>query len=196
MRAGVRRTRVGCAFHRWYTPGTGRYTRTDPINLGRLLNLTSLTNLDPFTEYMVANRRVGYPKFESGYGYGVGNPLTYVDPDGQVLPALCLVPPAVVALGKAAAATLAILATAAAGEAAYDWLSDQGKTCDDCDDEPPGICEELLRNDQDTCGFWAERGDMRNYQACMGAAMDRYSECLRGIFPPRIPLQPSPFGQN
>jgi len=33
MWRGVRRTRIGCAFHRWYTPATGRYSRPDPIGL-------------------------------------------------------------------------------------------------------------------------------------------------------------------
>lgn len=153
-----------------------------------------MTGLPPFIEYMVANRRLGNPRFESLYGYAVANPLTYTDPGGRVAPLVCAVPP-LVALGKAVAATLVVLSAAAAGEAASDWLGDR-RDCDDCKDEPPDRCDELLKNDQRTCGFWGARRNARNYQACMGSAMARYAECLRGIFPPRIPLSPSPFGQN
>lgn len=54
MRAGVRRDRVRCAFHRWYGVGTGRYSRTDPLGLFR-------PNL---------------------YAYAVANPIAFIDPLG------------------------------------------------------------------------------------------------------------------
>lgn len=65
MRRGVRRTRVGCAFHRWYTPSTGRYTRPDPLarqiaDRARYLRGTP----DPI------------------YGYADANPVMLVDPLG------------------------------------------------------------------------------------------------------------------
>lgn len=56
MRAEVRSTRIGCAFHRWYTPGTGRYTKVDPVGT---------TELDP------------HP-----YAYVMANPLRFSDPLG------------------------------------------------------------------------------------------------------------------
>jgi hypothetical protein len=155
-----------------------------------------MTGLPPFIEYLVANHRLGNPRFELLYVYEAANPLTYTDPDGRVAPLVCAVPPALAALGKALAATAGILAGVAAGEAASDWLNDRKKDCNDCDDEPPNRCDELLKNDQATCGFWGARRNARNYQACMGSAMARYADCLRGIFPPRIPLSPSPFGRN
>lgn len=54
--------------NRWYAPGDGRYSRTEPINLGRLLNLTPLTGLPPVTEYQLANLRIGNPKLEAVSG--------------------------------------------------------------------------------------------------------------------------------
>jgi len=56
MRRGVRQTRGGCAFHRWYTPGTGRYSRTDPL-------FFTLQDINP-------------------YGYVRSNPLFGTDPLG------------------------------------------------------------------------------------------------------------------
>lgn len=67
MRAEVRSTRIGCAFHRWYTPATGRYSRTDP--LGR--------NGDP------------HP-----YLYALANPLNFIDPLGLKVRVCCkAIPP-------------------------------------------------------------------------------------------------------
>ena len=55
MQPELRRTRVGPLFHRWYSPGTGRYTRAD-----------------------------AYPSaiLSHAYGYAEGQPLTLVDPEG------------------------------------------------------------------------------------------------------------------
>ncbi len=177
--------------HRWYSPATGSYSGPDPINLGRLLNLTSFTGLPLFTEYQLANLRIGNPKLESLYGYGAANPLGLTDPDGRVAPLVCALPPALAALGKAVAATAVVVSAAAAGVIANDWIN-ENRDCDDCDDEPPSHCDDLLEVDQGVCAEFARRGDMRNYRACMSQAMTRYSECLR-FGRPLSPLFPSPF---
>jgi len=55
MRRGVRQTRIGCAFRRWYAPGTGRYTKLDPA-------------FRPLSSWP--------------YLYGKSNPLFHYDPLG------------------------------------------------------------------------------------------------------------------
>jgi hypothetical protein len=48
--------------------------------------------------------------------------------------------------------------------------------------------------DQITLGLGGTRD--YNYHACMSSAMFRYADCRRGIFPPRYPLSPTPFGRD
>ena len=49
MRRAVRRTCVGPLFHRWYSPGTGTYSRPDPMGLEGGANLYRYAEANPTT---------------------------------------------------------------------------------------------------------------------------------------------------
>ncbi len=47
MWRGVSQTRVGCAFHPWYQPATGRYSRVDPLGRRGGRNLYGYAEANP-----------------------------------------------------------------------------------------------------------------------------------------------------
>jgi YD repeat-containing protein len=188
--AGVGTAGLSYNLHRWYERGTGRYERADPLNLGRLLNSAQPNGMIRPESVLRATLRLGNPKFEASFDYSARNPVTFVDPDGQYAFPVCA--PALAALGEALAVGTGIVLGAVAG----DWLYDKLK-CDGCtEDNDKPHCERLLATDGVTCSVWISLKNWRNYHACMSSAMFRYADCRRGIFPPRYPLSPTPFGRD
>lgn len=68
MRPRLRRDRIEQHFHRWYSPGTGRYTRPDPLGL---------VNPNTFSPSSALGSRL-----EMVYGYAEMNPLLRIDAMG------------------------------------------------------------------------------------------------------------------
>jgi len=125
-------------------PATGRYTRPDPFNLGRLLNADPPSELDALGARLLAIGRAGNPKFEAVYGYAGNHPLLIVDPDGRALPLVCAAPWVLPALAEAVAVTITVVSATAAGIVVSDWWNDR-EDCDECEEkDPPGPCEKLL----------------------------------------------------
>lgn len=153
MRREVRRNRVGCAFHRWYTPGTGRYSRPDPVNIGVLGSATRPRDLplDPISAYYLAMLRTGSPKLEQPYLYGAQNPVLYLDPLGLFGPGAlataggaCIAADGPIPAGDVVGVPLLIVAGGwAATEVIKDWW-DNREPCEECEARTRDICKRLL----------------------------------------------------
>lgn len=204
--------------HRWYEPGSGRYSQPDPIS-------HSPAAFSPRMRLLPDN----------DYGYALQRPVVLTDPLGMVAgdPVTCVTrwisvgaalgasigaaagssggaavggavctPEAPVAgtvacgiAGGAAGGLLGSLQGAVQGAVGGAIFGTIACTCRSNDKKNDGVCEELLGHDQESCAKWwmRLRRSSRAYTACLGAAMRRYADCLKGTFPPRIPLSPSPF---
>jgi hypothetical protein len=187
--------------YRWYQTQTGRYTRPDPLQLDGsdpnpflYASARPLSLIDPLGLRVVPATPPAPP----------AAPQTHppvVCPRPKPTPSLR--GSASPRLGAAVGAFfIGFFTPSRLGnqtlEDAFGPRNNPAK-CDPCtlDPDSPDKCDDLYANDTRICGFWAARRNMRNYHACMDSAMKRFSDCrVKGIFPPRIPLAPLPFGQN
>lgn len=189
--------------HRWYDTQTGRYTGEDQVNLGSLLSGRALELLNTHARdaLLTASFHVANPRLEHPYGYAAQTPLAFTDPMGLVIDpgslatagGVCVAIDGPFPVGDIIGAGLLLSAGIWAGGIVVADFWRNRPPCDDCDDDPDDRCEQLLKSDQANCAAQWLRRSARGYRACMSAAMTRYSECLRGIFPPRTPLSPSLF---
>jgi RHS repeat-associated protein len=145
--------RVGLYYnvYRYYMPGTGRYTRPDPVNLGILENVgrPGTLPIDAVDAYHLSMLRTGNPRFEHAYGYVAQNPLLFADPTGLFGPgALAMAGGACVAgdgplpIGDVVGVPLLVAAGIwGAGIVIADWW-DNADDCEEC--KTRDICHRLL----------------------------------------------------
>ncbi len=174
--------------HRWYGRLIGRYTRTDPINLGLLGSANHPPDLavDSVDAYYLAMYRTGNPDHEQPYVYAAGNPLTYYDPLGLFGPG---------ALARAGGACVAVdgpltvgdvigvpLLIGAAVWAAADVITDWWSNVDECRNCSPDPCDAQYTADSEIC----RKQSTRHLRAlCWAKAAERYGNCIAGR-----PVQP------
>ncbi len=189
--------------HRWYQPSSGRYTGADSVHLASLLNgrALELLNTDARDALVTASFHAANPRLEHSYGYAAQSPLAFTDPLGLVVDpgslatagGVCVALDGPLPVGDIIGAGLLLSAGIwAAGNVVADFWKNR-PPCDDCNGDPPDVCDEILAVDQATCRAAWLRLSSRGYSACMRQAMVRFSECLRWGPPPRSPLAPLPF---
>ena len=100
---------------RYYDPVIGRFYSNDPIGT---LGHFSQGNVQGFNRYAYANN----------------NPYKYTDPDGKIAIPLLFTPPALAAMGKAAAFVGSAAAAAWAGSEAINALNESSEVDDFVDD--------------------------------------------------------------
>ena len=182
---------------RWYEASSGRYLRTDPVNLGRLGNRTKLAQLpvDRVDAYYLAMLRAGNPEHEGVYLYGVQNPVLFYDPLGlfgagalATAGGACVAIDGPLPLGDVIGVPLLAGAMVwAASETVKDWWKNRDK-CDDCDQQDiERRCDALYVKDIAECQ--RRHGPSSHLRAaCYGSASERYGNCLAGR--PVGPLSP------
>jgi len=188
-----RRNRVGQSFPRWYQSRTGRYTRGDPVNLGRLENVGRPNDLpiDARDAYYLSMLRAGNPRFEHAYGYVAQNPLLFGDLLGLFGPGalataggVCIAADGPVPIGDVVGVPL-VAAAAVWGAAIViaDWWGN-GDECTDCNPDP---CDAQYAADSEIC---RRQPSARLKALCWARAADRYGDCLAGHpIRPLFPLE-------
>jgi hypothetical protein len=64
---------------RWYRPGWGRYTQSDPLLIG-----SAQLTIGTFDGAAATALYQWQPQHQNAYGYGLTNPLRYHDPTGEL----------------------------------------------------------------------------------------------------------------
>ncbi|MRS05091.1 hypothetical protein EG832_18040, partial [bacterium] len=158
-------TETGLYYYRarYYDPKAGRFITRDPISFaGGDVNL---------------------------YAYVRNNPVNFTDPNGLFAQAIVipLIPPAIVALGKAVAVVGGVIAGGITLFKAKDAIKDK---CNDDD----GFCYKRWESEDSRCYQWSNLGS-RVVAACKTRASDRRSLCDRngGRPNPAEPPEYNPF---
>ena len=146
-------------WHRYYEPRLGRYLRPDPIGLDGGINL---------------------------YGYGAGNPINLIDPDGQVPLALPIIFICAGGGCEAVAGALTGIGLGIGIGALWNELTED----DDCDDLER-ICQERYDSDVASCRNIGKRRGKAAAERCYKTAADRLAACLR-----KQPLPPLDVWNN